>query len=217
MKACVSFRHSVLQVHNILKSAMIPHSVVMKSSRHGPPARRQFKAPAAVMVYDDFRVLNSWASKGDMPLIIVLSRTEASYTNLPEFDPEHPVPTAKIKLKLSVPSVMDYVNMAVKPSYLMGVQTALYRISNHNTRKIAQAAIIKYLDSKMSWRQLRALLKGNLTTEPLVEIMQSPLAAELQQAVLRVREGQDIRVVEAESSFVSFDILYVIRSSEKNK
>ena len=216
MRGCVTFKHSLLQVHEILVAHKIPHSIHAKAGRHGSPKRKMFKCPPHVTVHDDLRAIKTIGKYSKVPIIMVLSKTEAEYTNLPAFDPDSPVPTLDVKPELVLPSIMDYVNVAVKPSYLMNIQTALYRISNHNTRKVAQAAVIKYLDNKLSWRQLKLLLTGNLATEPLVRILACDEAEQLKQAVSSVRAGADVKEVAAITDFCTFDILYIIRSSEKS-
>jgi len=122
---------------------------------------------------------------------------------------------APIELRISTPKIMDYVNTAVKPSFLMGVQTALYQIANPTLRKTVQSAVVQFFDTKLSLTALCKMLKENYRTEHLVALVASAEALALREAVLRFRKGEDLLNLELETKFMSFDLLYIVRSSDK--
>lgn len=219
-KVIGSVRFSPWQVSEALKSMNVSHYLSLRGMHRG--VSKQIGDRPQVYIVGALHSIRPRM----LPHIVflcgaktALAQTSAKYM-LEDLAPDTiKAVMAKVRpytFKVNAPSIMDYVNTAVRPSFLMDVQTMLYQISNAGIRKIAQASVIKFFDSKLGPRQLKSLLQGNYATEPILQLMQDPRALHLRDAVARVRAGEDPTAVTLETEFLPFDLLYVMRSSEKS-
>ena len=222
MKICGTHKFSILQLSEILKSLRLTHLVYRSHSGESNLGlkERVGEGKAPILVADG---LSSIRKKKGL-IIVSAPLAELQSTNIPKLagedlvsEIEEAMEMEDIELKIKPPSIMHYVNTAVKPSFLMGVQTTLYQIPNPAVRKAAQTAVIQFLDTSLGLAALCKMLKSNLTTEPLIPLVNSPTSLALREAVARYRKGEDILQIEAETKFMSFDILYIARSSDLHR
>lgn len=220
MRVCGTSRYSMLQLQRAAKEMGLTFIVHRISKGNGQPLRAIVGAgvPSLQLVGG----LHSFRRRA-LPTLVTDCLSALSNTNLPiynEADPqlviEKALTTPKIEPDLNQPELLDYVEIAASPSHLMEIQTAIYRISNLPLRKQIQAAIIQFLDSRLSATQLKKLLSSSSKLEPLSNLMDSKESLALRDAVAQYRQGTDIAQLELETKFTSFDIMYITRSSENN-
>lgn len=116
----------------------------------------------------------------------------------------------------SEPSVLDYVKIASKPSFLNDIQTTIYKITPYALRKEVQLMCISYLAGHLGPQPLKHKLKSSFKLSGLLDLMSSPKARELREAVGLLRTKTVDEVVKI-SGFQSFELLYVTRSFDKEK
>ena len=218
-RICGTHKYSARQLSEFVSELKLTHLVYRAHSSARSVLRyRVGHGDATVLIADG---LNSIRRKSKGLVIVTAPRAELALTNIPMLDGvdlhveiEEALQSDPLTLEIKTASVMDFVNVAVKPSILTDIQTSLYRISNPQLRKSAQTGIVRTLDSKQSLFKLIRELKANFYTEPLGELAQKPEFEALKAAVLRFRKGEDPLSIELSSQFTSFDILYIARSSD---
>lgn len=117
------------------------------------------------------------------------------------------------ELKTREPSLMDYVNLAVKPSQLNDFQTLVCKINPYSLRKEIQGLFIGYLASTVSARVLKSKLSSSYKLSPLLDLMKAERTQELKDAVAKVKSGADLEAICGELDFESFEIMYIIKAS----
>jgi hypothetical protein len=120
------------------------------------------------------------------------------------------------KLEVTEPSVLDYVRIASKPSFLNDVQTTIYKITPYALRKEVQSMCISYLAGGTGQHLLKHKLKSSFKLAGLLDLMSSPKAKELREAVGLLKKNTVDEVV-ASTGFQSFELLYVTRSYDKER
>lgn len=218
-RICGTHRYSPLQLSEAVSALNLTHLVYRAHSSTKTVLRRRIgEGEASVLIADG---LNSIRRKRRGLVIVTAPKAELALTNIPQLESDDLVADirahlkrAPVELDIHVASVMDFVNVAVRPSILTDIQTTLYRISNTQLRKAAQVALVRTLDSKHSVTKLIRDLSANLYTAPLSELARHPDFEALRAAVLRFRQGEDSLSIELSTKFTSFDILYVARSSD---
>lgn len=197
--------------------------------------------PVWPVVVDSVRTLQKIGAGGHFVFFVVDSRAALSHTNIsnalwPETYPEDMsfldamkaclVSTKGLKpsweFERKEPSLMDYVNAAVKPSFLSDLQSQMYKINPYAFRKEVQAMCILYLAGRKSQKAMKAMLKTNLRLYYLLELMTSEKAQQFRDAVLRLHKELMIRphkdavdMIVKETGFMSFELLYVYKSATK--
>lgn len=220
MKVCGTSRYSMFQLQRAAKEMGLTFILHRITKASGQPLRSIVGAgvPSLQIVggLDSFR-------RRALPTLVTDCLSALSNTNLPvynEADPqlviEKALNTPVIEPQLAQPELIDYVAIAASPSHLMEIQTAIYKVSNLPLRKQVQAAIIQFLDSRLSATQLRKLLSSSSKLETLSNLMASKESIALREAVARYRQGVDIAQIELETKVTSFDVMYITRSSENN-
>jgi hypothetical protein len=121
----------------------------------------------------------------------------------------------KWKLEITNPSIMDYVNTAVKPSLLNDLGTLFYKISNYQQRKDIQKICIGYLAGLVGKVRMVNTLKANLKFGPILQLMISDQAEHLRHAVAELKTDTVDRVAKR-TGFATFELLYVQRSAANN-
>lgn len=116
-------------------------------------------------------------------------------------------------LQVKEPSLMDYVNTAVKPSQLNDFQTLVNKIHPYPLRKEVQGMFIGYLASTIKVKDLRHKLDSSYKLTPLLDLMKAPRTKELREAVAKVKAGADLEKMCIETGFESFEIMYIIKAS----
>lgn len=111
------------------------------------------------------------------------------------------------------PSLMEYVNKAVKPSQLNDFQTLVCKINPYTLRKEIQTLFIGYLASSVKGSVLKAKLNSSYRLAPLLDLMKAERTQELRKAVAQVKAGADLEVVCTETDFESFEIMYILKAS----
>jgi hypothetical protein len=120
------------------------------------------------------------------------------------------------QLRVSEPTLDEYVNIASKPSFLNGVQGTIYRITPYALRKEVQKLCIAYLAGAVSLTAVKRKLKSSYKLADLLVLMDSDKARNLKDAVAATRY-KTVEVVAKEYSVETFEVLYCIRSYEQNK
>jgi len=120
------------------------------------------------------------------------------------------------ELKIKNPTIMDYVNTAVKPSFLNDLGTLFYKISNYQQRKEIQKLCIGYLASSTPKNKMLSALKANLKFEAILNLMTSDKAQELKDAVAQLKTDP-VDVVANRTGLATFELLYVSKSAANSK
>lgn len=225
LKICCTYKMSILDLSRALMVLGWDHVINSAHNRRASSHKRGAmrikigSGPTKVFIADGLRSIQE--RKG--VIIVVDSKAALSRTNLPSLDhrttgnPLLGLPSLeRTDVVIRKPKVMEYVNAAVKPSFLTDLQTSLYRISNHGVRKEAQTNVIKFFNSKLSLRALSLSLSNSFALEPLKDHMKRPEVERLRTAVTLFRQGKDIKEIEKETKCSSFDILYLVRSFDKS-
>jgi len=223
MKICGTHKFSIHHISEALKVMKVPHILYRAPLEKFRGLKlRVGKGYAKVVVVDGLSSLSGSIRSKNLFIVVSAPLAELVRTNIPQMEGDDVGEAlraarslAPIELRISTPKIMDYVNTAVKPSFLMGVQTALYQIANPTLRKTVQSAVVQFFDTKLSLTALCKMLKENYRTEHLVALVASAEALALREAVLRFRKGEDLLNLELETKFMSFDLLYIVRSSDK--
>ena len=180
-----------------------PYEVVILNKPYIPQAKKKqiifICAPAAVLKTTNIRLL----------------RCDDLYTTLKEalvYASKNPFPQGW-ELVDSPKSILDFVNLATKPSYLNKLQEALYKITPYALRKEIQALIIAYLASKATRKDLFAKLNTSWKLTVLKELLEDPKGVKLKDAVsLYYKLNDEVKVAE-QTGFETFEILYIARSA----
>lgn len=115
------------------------------------------------------------------------------------------------------PDILDFVDVATKPSFLRSMQTAVYKINPYDFRKQVQSHLILYLGGQLSYTKVRRLLKSSLKSEPLLDLLETPAAKTLQEALRLVDKGWNPEAAADHHDIDVFDINYVRASLTKQK
>jgi hypothetical protein len=116
-------------------------------------------------------------------------------------------------LKTVEPSLMDYVNTAVKPSHLSEYQKLVYKINPYALRKEVQDMCIAYMVGAVKPKVLKAKLDTSFKLQPLQDLMFSPEANKIKTSVLIAKE--DLKCVDSickANGLSSFDVLYWVKA-----
>ncbi len=193
--------------------------------------------PIWPVVVDSLKTLTKMTLSGRYLYLVVDSRAEVSNTNLSNWMwPEkrtHETFTENLTsvliashksagcswvLKVDEPSLMDYVNTAVKPSQLTEFQTLTCKINPYSLRKEVQDLCIMYMVGSAKDKALKAKLGSNFRLQPLLDLMRHPRTQELRSATLRTLAGELIGPVCKEMAFETFEVMYFIKAAElRNK
>ncbi len=113
------------------------------------------------------------------------------------------------------PSIIEYVNLATKPSFLNNMQTEIYKITPYALRLEVKALIIGYLAGVESRAKLIAKLKTSLKLNNLLALIMDSKTPLLKEAVALFNRTQDIEATAKATGFETFEILYVVNSNRK--
>jgi hypothetical protein len=114
------------------------------------------------------------------------------------------------------PTTLDYVNSATTPSFVNKCQDAIYKITPYALRKEVQQLLIAYLAGTASYTALNKKLKTSLKLQTLSDLMHTPKAKELRDAVAMLSKTS-VEEVAKKTGFQTFELLYLSRSDAKNK
>jgi len=120
------------------------------------------------------------------------------------------------QLRVSEPSMSEYVNIASKPSLMNHIQGTIYKITPYTLRKEVQKLCIAYLAGAVTVTALRRKLKSSYKLADLLALMDSDKARNLKDAVAATR-SKTVEVVAKEYGVETFEVLYCLRSYEQNK
>lgn len=226
LKICRTATYSILEISRALCHLNWSHVINSAANRRASSTKRgAMKVKVGdgktyVFVADGLRSIQ--ARRG--VIIVVDSASALAHTNIPRIPDDRPLVEAlralpnlwRTDVEIKKPKVMDYVNKAVKPSFLTSLQTAIYKISNHGLRKEAQGVIIAHLNSKASARTMNQVFRRNYALEALEKLMLDPQVQVLREAVAMFRATEDEKAVAAKTGCTTFDILYLVRSYDKS-
>lgn len=227
---------SPIQVSEILKSLNMSHSFVggfgktLRLTIDGLSAAQ----PVWPVVIDSIRAISKVQSERDRLVYFVCDgRAALSLSNVSQvLWPEHRQSDLaqaimdvlilshdldhEWTMNLNEPSMDDYVNLASKPSFMNFIQSHIYKITPYAKRKETQKACIAYLAGGLALGPLKRQLRASLKLADLLQLMDSPKARNLREAVAALK-SRPIEIVCKEYGVESFEILYVVRSYEQNK
>jgi hypothetical protein len=126
---------------------------------------------------------------------------------------ENPLNDSAWKLIEKEPSVLDYVTHATKPSFLNGLQSAIYKITPYALRKEIQELIIGYLGGTETRSKLSDKLNSNYKLDALKELIKNDKFANLRNAVTAYKKTNDVEETAKLFECETFEILYLARSS----
>lgn len=186
--------------------------------------------PAWPIILDDLSLIRRGCIEQVNILFVIASRAELSHCNLstrlwPENRELDPLKTLKQSLldvdlskswslKNTQPSIQQYVNAATKESFLNHVQTALYKITPYALRKETQEKCIAYLAGHLSMHQLKMKLNSSYKLDNLSQLMLSPKAKALRDAVIQLKH-ESVEQVAKTSGFEPFELRYISLSFQK--
>jgi hypothetical protein len=226
--------YTPLQLSGILRSLNLSHSYVCKQGvRYSEFEFDGYskEQPAWPVIVDRVHIIPKVSVPRERLIYLVIdARSALATTNIdnslwPEQRNEYFIPSLIAKLKevrkantswefvSKDPSILDYVNVATKPSFLNDLQTEFYRISNYAQRKEIQIACIAYFGGFLSFSKLKTQLKSNLKFQELLRLMESPKARELQEAVAQLR-FKSVDQVAKDTGFETFELSYILKSSQ---
>ena len=225
LKICRTSSYSILEISRALQQLEWSHVINSAANRRASSSKRgAMKVKVGdgrtyVLIADGLRSIQERRGV----IVVVDSASALSHTNIPRIPDDRPLVKAlealpnlwRTEVKIDRPKVMDYVNKAVKPSFLTSLQTAIYRISNHRLRKEAQAVIIAFMNSKASAKAMQGVFDKHYALATLKQLMQDPKVPVLKAAVEIFRKTGDEKAVEASTGCSTFDILYLVRSYDK--
>lgn len=111
--------------------------------------------------------------------------------------------------------IEDYVEVATKPSFLNHVQAEIYQLTPYELKKTVQRMVINYLAGVDGYGKLRAKLNSSYKLERLKVLMTDPKCAVLRNAVAAYRKAKNEEEIAKTHGVEAFEILYLVKSSEK--
>jgi hypothetical protein len=120
------------------------------------------------------------------------------------------------KLELKEPRLVEYVKVAVKPSFINHIQAIIQKITPYAKSKETRMMCIAYLAGGIGIMALRRYLKASLKLADLLALMDSPAALNMKNAVAALK-SKPIEVVTQEFGVESFELLYIIKSYQQHK
>lgn len=113
------------------------------------------------------------------------------------------------------PTLLQYVNLATKPSFLNNMQTEIYKITPYALRLEVKNLIISYLAGVEGRNKLVAKLKTSMKLTALLTLIMDAKTVLLKEAVAIFNKTQDIEATAKTTGFETFEILYVVNSNRK--
>lgn len=124
---------------------------------------------------------------------------------------------ANWKLEVRSPTFAEYVDASTKPSFLNGVQNALYKITPYDLRKTVQALVIGYLAGTETRKNLMTKLNSTYKLDAVKALISDPKCGALKEAVTAYGKCLDVEKVAAEYDVATFEILYLSKSAANAK
>lgn len=225
--------HSPYDISTVLSGIGVGHTIMWReglTTKSKTIKSNGSTQKAWPIIVDSVRLLPLLKLHGRYIAYVTDARAALSLSNINNsmWDETTDVPFAKaIKQSLKVkvrdvpdwsltrrePSLMEYVNKAVKPSQLNDFQTLVCKINPYTLRKEIQTMFIGYLASVVKGSTLKAKLNSSYRLAPLLELMKAERTQELRKAVAQVKSGTDLEKVCLETDFESFEIMYILKAS----
>lgn len=111
--------------------------------------------------------------------------------------------------------IQALVESASKPSVLADIQTLIYKIHPYADQKIVRITTILYLIGTVSQSKMRRILRRNLKSIPIIELLEGKECSDLKSAVELYRSGRPLDEVTSNFGIESFDITYIVSSASK--
>ena len=112
-------------------------------------------------------------------------------------------------------TLKEVADVATSYSFLNDVQSHIYKITPYDFRKKVQHAIISYFYGSMTIASLKDLLSQHNKLAEIRKKCFSQEANKFKKAIRMYKDCKDENKVSAETGFATFDILYIIKSYEK--
>jgi hypothetical protein len=221
------------QVSTTLKHLRVSHTVVGWSHTKKARAQRIIdglcnRQPAWPVVCHSVKDIPRYQTKKSRVILFVCDSPAAlGHTNLTQLATndslENRIVTALLspwqdwKFCSTEPAILDYVQIATKPSFLRAMQTAVYRINPYDFRKEVQSHLILYLGGQLPYAKVKRLLKSSLKSESILDLLESPEAKTLQAALECVGQGWNPEAAADHFDIDVFDINYIRASLSKQK
>jgi hypothetical protein len=225
--------YSPVQMSEVLTSLRLSHSIVgrlrdQRLTYDGLSAEQ----PVWPVIADSIDAMVKVKTKRSHLVYLVCdSRAALAATNIyrgmwPEYRVDDIIESTKRSLVMALEkgkkwdlvrnelTVLDYVNIAAKPSFLNDLQTLFYKINPYSLRKEVQLSCIGYLGGSLSYTAMRQVMNQSLKLAPIMALMTSEKARRLRTAVLSLNQ----LTVEQSSrtfDFETFEILYIAKSQAK--
>lgn len=110
-------------------------------------------------------------------------------------------------------TMMQYVEVATKPSYLNKVQEAIYKINPYNLRKEAQAKILRHIAGHISDAEILTYIRSSPRFAVLESLIAQPEKMSLRSALKSYKAGErDETLLAKRWGVETFEILYLANS-----
>lgn len=216
------------EISDTLHALRVGHTVVDRQRqyvRHNDG----LKQPAWPVLLPNIGMIKRYECKRDQQILLVCDSMSALKTcNLGVLRPDDmelnlrraleravAEPTPMWQLVSKEMSFAEYVKHATKPSFLNDLQTEFYSINPYDLRKEVQALVIAYLANVESKTKMRTKLDTSHKLARLRQLVNDPKCDALRAAVARVQRGESEQTVALATSFETFELLYIARSSAK--
>ncbi|QDH83406.1 hypothetical protein [Achromobacter phage Motura] len=230
LKAWGVLSHSPLVLSNALRSLGVSHSVI--DTEQKIPVERRYDGlcavqPAWPVIVDSITKVSKLSIIPDDPKILFVfdSRAALLQTNLKPLVLNDLMPDVQralhingsheFKLVKREPSLLEFIDMATKPSVLRTLQTAWCKINPYAYRKEVQEAIILYIEGSRSFKATKAVLEKNLRAEAMLPTLKSDECAALIEAVRLYKAGANLDQICEHFNMESFDITYIVSARKK--
>jgi hypothetical protein len=225
--------YSTIQVSECLRDLRLSHTIEggLKHTVYTIDGLCK-EQPVWPIVVDSVKAISRLRTKMSHTVLFVCdSRAALATSNLSAaLWPEQRSPNFSADLKLALttarnrtegwslvnnePTTLDYVNSATTPSFVNKCQDAIYKITPYALRKEVQQLLIAYLAGTASYTALNKRLKTSLKLQTLSDLMHTPKAKELRDAVALLSKSS-VEEVAKKTGFQTFELLYISRSNAK--
>lgn len=121
----------------------------------------------------------------------------------------------KIELIISPPTLSQVIETATSYSFLNTLQAVIYKITPYTFKKKVQQAVISYFYGSLPKLRLEELLSQNEKLKELKDKCFSKEGSNFKNAIKLYHKTLDEKKVSEITGFATFEILYVIKSHEK--
>lgn len=223
-----------IQISLTLKRLHMSHTVLGWKSQQLEVDGLTREQPVWPVVIDGIKNVNRVQTPHDRCVYFVCDgRAALNYANLsralwPENRPHALVESIKQsliqattnpidwKLEVNEPNIVEYVKVAVKPSFINHIQAIVQKITPYAKSKETRLVCIAYLAGGVGIQALRRYLKSSLKFSDLLVLMDSDAALNMRNAVAALKT-KSIETVTEEFGVESFELMYIVKSYHQHK